>query len=138
MTKFTRPENLPFPKVYYNFSARDKIGDNLINYRVQDIREEDFDYALEILLKFYLKEEPLCCGRNFSEKPEDVEYMGNFYKSLLHDRLSLGCYKDDTNELVCVNIMDVKSANDIECHEVKTSFLFFSHCHIQFLSVLLA
>lgn len=118
MAKFTRPDNLHFPQVYYNFSAREKDGE-LINYRVQDILEEDFDYAVEILIKFYLPEEPLCIGRNFSEKPEDVEFMANFYKSLLLDRLSLGCYKDDTNELVGVNIMDVKSADDIESHEVK-------------------
>lgn len=130
MSKFTRPENLSFPQVYYNFSARDKGGNDakIVNYRVQDILVEDFDYAVEILLKFYLPEEPLCCGRNFSEKSDDVEYMGNFYKSLLLDRLSIGCYKDGTNELVGVNIMDVKSSDDIESHEV------YRHIYKHFIS----
>jgi hypothetical protein len=105
--------------VYYNFSARDENSDKEVKYNVQDVLEEDFDRAVEILIKHYLPEEPLCLGRNFSEKPEDVEFMGNFYKNLLLMKLSLGCYKEGSNELVGVNIMDVKFADEEENHEVN-------------------
>ena len=48
--------------------------------------------------------------------------MGNFYKELLLNKLSLGCYEEETNELVGVNIMDVKFSNDEENHEVNIIF----------------
>lgn len=125
MTKFVRPDSLKYPQIYYNFSARDGKSEKEVNYTIQDIHEEDFDYAVEILIKHYLPEEPLCLGRNFSEKPEDVEFMGNFYKNLLLNKLSIGCYKEDSNELVGVNIMDVKFAGEEENHEVNIIFFTF-------------
>lgn len=126
MTRFSRPSSLEYPQIYYKFSAQNENSDNEVNYKVQDILEEDFDYAVEILIKHYLPEEPLCLGRNFSEKPEDVEFMGNFYKNLLLMKLSIGCYKEDTNELVGVNIMDVKFKDEVENHEVNIT-KFFNH-----------
>jgi hypothetical protein len=131
MTKYKRPVNLDFPQVYYNFRARDKGNDSeskLISYRVQDVLEEDFNYAVKMLLDFYLPEEPLCRGRNFSEKPEDVKFMGKFYENLLSNRLSLGCYAEG-NELIGVNIMDVKFSDVTENHEVNFQFFLQHKCN---------
>lgn len=120
MANFVRPSSLKFPSIYYNFSARDENSEKEANYKVQDILEKDFDYAVDILVKYYIPEEPLCLGRNFSGKKEDLEFMGNFYKNLLLNKLSLGCYKVETDELVALNIMDVLSSDDQKSHEVKT------------------
>lgn len=55
-----RPDNIPFPKVWSTFQAKDLNSDNLVEYRVEDLSPDRFEDGIKHMTDFYLKYEPMC------------------------------------------------------------------------------
>lgn len=114
MSKFQRPESLSFPHVYYTFKAKDKDSDSIVEYRVQDLPEEFYDSALELIVKHFLPEETFCMCKKISESTMSVKANRDFYRETFKNRLSIACFKNDGSDesLVAVNVLVVKSKKD--------------------------
>jgi len=113
MKLFTRPIDLPFPIIYHKFKAKDKDSDELIEYQIQDLLEEDYEKAVELFTTDYLPEESLSRCRGISEDPEATAEVQKLWRLYLKLRISVGCYKSDGNrELVGANILIVNDKND--------------------------
>lgn len=125
MIKFKRPESVSFPSVYYNFLAKDKNNDHVTEYRVQDLPEEHYERALELMVNYFLPDETLCSNKNSSNNPEIVKAMLGFWRLALTEKLSIGCYRnhDENDDLVGVNVFLVKSINDPEDTTTVSIFL---------------
>jgi GNAT superfamily N-acetyltransferase len=110
MFTFKRPESLKIPQVYHKFKAKDKNSDEIVDYQVQDLLEEDFERALDLMVKFYLPDEPFAISMKVCANEEAVEDFRRFWRTILEERFTLACYK--SNELVAVNMLVVCSRDD--------------------------
>jgi hypothetical protein len=111
MSKFERSKNLPFPLIYRTFKARDKDSDALVQYRIQDLAEEDFARAVALLAADYAPEETLFKCRGVADDKESLNEICNFWHRELKKRTSVGCYKVATDDLVGVNLLIVYEKN---------------------------
>lgn len=116
MSKFQRPASLAFPHVYYTFEARDKNSDTVVEYRVQDLPENYYEEALDLIVKHFLPEETFCACLKISESPVSVKAICDFYRETFKNRLSIACFKNDgsDNKLVAVNVFVVKTKYEEE------------------------
>lgn len=118
MPKFTRPESLPFPTTYREFST---CNDNGFKFRIQEIPEELFDEAIDLLDKHLFNEETIHVSKKIAESAEKREISKQFYREAMNEILSIGCFDENSGELVAINVMAVSSKDD-EKHEVKSFF----------------
>jgi hypothetical protein len=112
MTSFKRPSKLPYPTIYHKFHAKDKDSDEIVEYRIQDLLEQDYENGMDMMIFEYCPEESFNRCRGVSNNPEAIEEKRVFWRSILDKRLSVGCYKSD--ELVGVCILTVHVENEIE------------------------
>ncbi|CAO1407403.1 unnamed protein product [Diamesa hyperborea] len=113
MAKFERPKNLEFPKVYHTFQAKDVDSDNLVTYRVQDLPEEYYEKALELMEKYQLPEETLSASKKLVENQEAFEICKAFVGGVFSEKLSLACFKDGcSDELIAVNVLMIATSDD--------------------------
>lgn len=135
MAKFERPKNLEFPKVYHTFQAKDVDSDNLVTYRVQDLPEEYYEKALELMKNYQLPEETLAASKKLVESEDALEICKAFIGGVFMEKLSLACFKDGCDELVAVNVMVVNVQGHEEEINVRNhglNFYFFQFKKLTF------
>lgn len=126
MAKFTRPENLEFPHVYYTFRGKDKNSNNLVEYRVQDLPEELYEKTVKFMAKHFFPDETFCSSRNVANKPSAVQAHSDFWATIMKQKMSIGCFKNDgSEELVGANVLVVKSRDDPEFETREVSKVFY-------------
>lgn len=120
MKKFTRPSSLTFPQTYYTFKAKDSESEALVDYRIQDLPEEDYERALDLLLSAFVPEENLCVCRDVPSDSVAMKELRAFWEKELNSKISIACYKnnDESNVLVGLNVLAVKS-KDEDCSSDK-------------------
>lgn len=110
---FKRPQNLEFPTVYYKFKAKSNDNNEIIQYRVQDLPDDRFEEALEMVKNYYIPEESLCAGKEIHKDTESRDYLLGVFRDILKEHLSLACFRnDDNDDLVAVNFLVVHSKDD--------------------------
>ena len=121
MSKFVRSESVKYPQIYSTFTAKDKDSDVIVSYRVQDLPEEYFEKAVDLMVKHFLDDETFCVCRKLVESEKGVEEFRVLWQSCFTEKLSLACFKDATNELISVNalMVNIQDVND----EHNVSFL---------------
>lgn len=58
--KWKRPKSSEFPKVWHTFMAKDVESTELVEYRIQDLPESRKEEALNCMVQYFCKDEPLC------------------------------------------------------------------------------
>lgn len=124
MSKFVRPESATYPQVYYAFNAKDKDSDVVVSYRVQDLPEEYFVKAVDLMVKHFLADETFCACRKLNESKKAVEEFRGLWQRCFAEKLSLACFKDGSDELISVNALMVHIKGVNEKHNVSF-FVFF-------------
>lgn len=108
MSKFERPADLSFPIIYHTFKAKDKDSDEVIEYSIQDLLEEDFEKAIEMMKDDYIPEESFCRCRNIENDKIGRDEILSVWREALFSKISVGCYKnDESKELVGLSIYAV-------------------------------
>lgn len=125
MSKFVRPETLPFPETFYKFKAKDKNSDDIVEYRVQDLPEDYFESALDMIAQYFVPQETFCLCKGIAERPQSVKSIIDYYREVIKNKLTLACFRDD--ELVGVNVFIVKSKFDDKEEKVEVKFAQFCH-----------
>lgn len=110
MPKFVRPENLLFPTIYRNFSTV-KDGKEK-KFRIQEIPEKSFDETIDLLDKYLFTEETIHVSKKIAEREEERETSKQLFREALSEMLSVGCFNENSGELVAVNVMAVVSKDD--------------------------
>lgn len=108
-SKFERPEDSRYPVVHYKFMAKNLQGDELVEYRVQDLTQEITDKAVEFWMKHFLTEETMChaAGQEFRDK-----VTGDFLKDIIKGKTCLVCFAEGSDDIVGLNILVVESKAD--------------------------
>ena len=113
MNSFTRPSDLSFPLIYHKFKAKDKDSDEIIEYQIQDLLEEDYEKAVELMTTDYAPEESFSRCRGIPEDPDAIAEGEKIWHLCLQTKISVGCYKsDESGELIGANILLVYDKND--------------------------
>jgi hypothetical protein len=113
MPAFKRPASLNFPTIYYTFEAKDRESNKVVEYRVQDLPQTDYKEALSMLEHFFLPDEEICVSRGLLRSPVGIKEVTAFWSEMLNERLSIACFrKDESNELVAINVFVVSSKDD--------------------------
>lgn len=110
--KFKRPENYEFPQTYYKFMAKDKNSENIVEYRVQDLTEDYYEIALDLMVKYFVPDETFCSSKRIPEKENAIKVICEFWRREFKERLSIACFKEGSNELIAANCLVVHSKND--------------------------
>lgn len=110
MPQFVRPENLAFPTTYREFSTV-KDG-NEFKFRIKEIPEELNDETVDLVAKYFFTEETIQVSKKIAESAEKREHYRKFYRGALNSKLSIGCFNEDSGELVAINVMAVSFKDD--------------------------
>ncbi|XP_070492969.1 uncharacterized protein [Chironomus tepperi] len=119
MPKFLRPQSLKYPQVYGNFRTKNKNGDKLTDYLIQDLPEEYFDVALDLLVKEHLRDELFHESRGVLKNHDAVREAYNDWRRKLKNRFSIACFTCEGTDLVGVNVLGVVSKDDDDSDEIN-------------------
>lgn len=110
---FVRPESLAIPTTYYTFKAKLRNSDEVIEFRVQDLPEDRFEEALEMLRTHFIPDESMCSGRGVHNDPKSIKILCDVWTEVFKQRLSIACFRNDgCDDLVGVNVFTVFDKND--------------------------
>ena len=59
MSDWTRTNFVNFPKTHSKILARDIVGEDLVEYTIQDLPNDRHDDAISFMLKYFLVDEPV-------------------------------------------------------------------------------
>lgn len=126
-SKWKRPQTVPFPSIWRRFKAKDVETGELVNYCVQDLPEDRYEEAVQLLVEHFLKDEPMCkaggecnpCNSihvarviailsylsGATDDPQSVAGFSNAWRMILQDRISLVCFKENSDEIVGINVL---------------------------------
>lgn len=107
-SKFERPEDPSFPVVHYKFLAKSLNGDELVEYRVQDLPKKCDGKAIDFMLEHFLPDEPLQIATTH-DKQGAPKRLRQFYESVVQSRVSLVCFEARSGDIVGLNMLDVES-----------------------------
>lgn len=99
-------------KIYSKFFAKDLNSDDLVEYQIQDLTEEYFDYCIELYAKDLLMEEIIYKASGIDKDPVAIEIMRDFMRKIYEKKHSLVCLRSDTKEIVGCNGLYVKSRGE--------------------------
>lgn len=105
---WTRSNDIPYPNVWVSFKAKDVDSENLVEYRIQDVTEDDFEAVYENMKAFFFHDEPLNAGCALIEDKLAHKEIYEDWKRVIRQRLSLVCYKEGTNEVVGCSLLRIK------------------------------
>ena len=111
---FKRPESLEFPTIYYTFKVKSRESDEVIEYRVQDLPDDRFEEALELMRTHFLPDESLCSSKGVPDDPHATKVFLDFWIDCMNKHLSIACFRNDgvDDELISVNCFDVHGKDD--------------------------
>lgn len=105
---WTRPSEIPYPNVWVRFKAKDIDSDKLVEYRIQDVTDEDFDAVYNNMKAFFFHDEPLNAGCQLIDDTESHKEIYEDWRQVIKQRLSLVCYKEGTNEVVGYSLLRIQ------------------------------
>ncbi|XP_075980010.1 uncharacterized protein LOC142979133 [Anticarsia gemmatalis] len=84
----------------------DSWESNGVNWVIRDLRPEDDEEALKILMENLCTDEALCASCGLANDKESMDSIEVFWRGYLKQRMSLGCYeeKDGKSQLVALNV----------------------------------
>lgn len=112
--EFQRPEDLPFPQVYRTFIVNGE------EFYISDLCEDVSEEAWKLIAKFLIPEETFCKSKQIHKNSYAMNFMYEGYLELFKKKTSLACFKKETNELVGLNVLGVKTRG-IESNRIVSS-----------------
>ena len=111
---FKRPENLEFTIIYYTFKVKSKESDEVIEYRVQDLPDDRFEEAQELMRTNFLPDESMCSSKGVPDDPIATKVFLDFWLDVMKKHLSIACFRNDEvdGELISVNCFNVHGKDD--------------------------
>nr|XP_049707400.1 uncharacterized protein LOC110382457 [Helicoverpa armigera] len=108
---FTRPSSIPFPTTWRKFSTSKGT------LRIQDLTEDLHEAAIDLLTKYFMRDEPPCKYIGIQNYPTAVKELQNLWRTPLKENLSLVCVEDNDEQpprIVGVNVLTVVCKEDKE------------------------
>ncbi|XP_059619201.1 uncharacterized protein LOC132263452 [Phlebotomus argentipes] len=105
--KWKRSSDVPFPSVWHRFSAKDPKSGETVQFRIQDLPEERYGEAIDMMVEHFLRDEPMCKSRNCVDDPRAIADFRQMWQKVVQDKLCLVCFREDSDEIVGMNFLKV-------------------------------
>lgn len=122
---FERREGSVYPQVHRTFTAKDRDSDELVEYSIEDLTEDQFDSAITLFIEFMFPVEVFARAAKILEKPKSYDVLVNLHRWILSQKTSLACFNAKTRELVGLNSLHVKLKAPRKKTDVSGKFLRF-------------
>ncbi len=110
---WTRPNQIPYPNVWLKFKSKDvETNDSIVNYTVQDLPEDRFEDAINIMATEFLADAPMAKLKNGANDSDYIQDNVRIWKDILQQRMVHVCFKDGSEEIVGLNFNYVSSKDD--------------------------
>lgn len=109
---WTRPNRIPYPYIWLKFKAKDVETSDLVEYTVQDLPEDRYDEALNIMATQFLADAPMAKLKDASNDPDYVEDIVRIWKEIVRQRMVHVCFKNGSKEIIGLNFNYVSCQND--------------------------
>lgn len=110
MIHFSRPDSIPYPNIWTKFYAKDLHADTIVEYRVQDLPQEYFHTAIELLKSHFLSGEFLKRHLHVISDTISVDEIVRAWQKVLDQQISLACFHG--TDLIGVNLVYVDDGWD--------------------------
>ncbi|XP_025834982.1 uncharacterized protein LOC112905884 [Agrilus planipennis] len=118
ISDWKRPDSIPFPTIWHRFKGQKTMSNGeLPNFWVQDMPEDLYEVAIELMQKHFMKDEPLSRFSKAIDNPVCVGEWRELLNNVFKDRLALVCFMEnpDTNKkpiIAGLNITTVARKNE--------------------------
>lgn len=121
--EFKRSDGVPYPQIYSSFKVKVKDSNDLEEFVIQDLTEEFFDDAVDFIVENHAKGAVFHKAANTLVGESGFKKVGESYRSGLKEKVSLICLKKGTREIAGLNVLVVKSKDQMIKIEVSWKFL---------------
>ncbi|XP_070495423.1 uncharacterized protein [Chironomus tepperi] len=107
-------------RTYCTFQAKDNKSSKIIEYRIQDLPDDRFDEAIDLLCVHFLPDEPMTLCRNLHGNENDKKEICKLLMEIMKQGLSIVCFRNDGGDdvIVGVNLLTVKCRDEVKsCFE---------------------
>jgi hypothetical protein len=112
MSAFVRPRSINYPRVYHSFKARDLHSEKIIEYRVEDFPRDRHDEGVQFMVQNFFEDEVMGKSRRIKSDRTAVDEISKFWNEILPRGFSIACFKENSNDIIAMNVMDVISIKD--------------------------
>lgn len=116
---YIRPDSVPRPTTWHKFQAPGLDG-SPTTYEIRDLIDDDLEKAIDLMTKYYIRDEPQSKLLGLIDDPASVEDFHTGWRIAQSQRMPIACYEIKSGDLVGVNFLGVLSKDDPKC-ELKGS-----------------
>lgn len=112
---FPRQDGISYPQIYRKFKAKSKNIDEIGSeeeFYIQDLTENYFDDAVDFMVEYHARSSIFHRAAGTLLSDDGVERIRQMYRSVFEDNISLICLKANTNEIIGVNAILIRSKYD--------------------------
>uniref|UniRef100_A0A1L8DAT3 N-acetyltransferase domain-containing protein n=1 Tax=Nyssomyia neivai TaxID=330878 RepID=A0A1L8DAT3_9DIPT len=112
--KWKRSTDVPFPAVWHRFTVQHPQTGDVVHYRVQDLPEERYKEALDIMISDFLRDEPMCRSRKCTEDPAAIADFRKIWAKVQQDKICLVCFREGSDEIMGMNFLKITQKDAID------------------------
>jgi hypothetical protein len=112
MVGTTKPYIMNNSTVYHTFQARDLHSNKFVEYRVQDFPRNRYEEGIQYMIQNFFEHEAMGKTRKIKSDRKAVEGISEFWREMLPKGFSIACFKENSDDIIAMNILDVSSIND--------------------------
>lgn len=135
MAKFVRPQSATYPSVYHIFQARDLHSNKEIEYRVEDFPRHRYEEGIQYMVQNFFEHEVMGKTRKIKSDRQAVKEISQFWREMLPRGFSIACFKENSDEIIAMNVLNVVSINDPK-DDSKVNLRRFFLLYLTFLKML--
>lgn len=99
-----RPSSVEQSLIYSIFESFDTFGEK-VTYRIEDLSEEKFDSAIEVLRENYFDDDLMMRSKKVKEDPISVDEVTQYWRKIMEQKVSLACYQEGSSDIVALSLL---------------------------------
>lgn len=107
-----RPSAANYPAIYHTFQARDLNSNKLVEYRVEDFPRDRYEEGIQYMVQHFFEHEVMGKTRRIKSDRVAVQEISQFWRELLPRGFSIACFKENSDEIIAMNVLDVSTLGD--------------------------
>lgn len=128
MAAFERRRSLTNPTIYHTFKARDLHSNQIIEFRVQDFPLDRIEEGIQYMIQNFFEDEVMGKTRRIKSDRQAVLEISQFWREVLQRGFSIACFKENSNDIIAMNVLSVSSVNDKKSNaHVKSRYSLFMY-----------
>lgn len=121
-TTFPRRDGVPYPQIYSRFKVKSKESDDEEEFYIQDLTENYFDQAVDIIVELHARGAVFHKACNTLLNDDGIDRVRKSYRKAFEERISLICIKQETGEIAGLNGLYVQSRFDVPAASDDVNF----------------